>query len=94
MNVTGQKSLSDNPCIGICENDKEICGGCGRSTIERRDWASYSEEQRIEINKRIVLWGDRRVRTQLEKEIRAKIDRMSPRDRNYMLFGVWKNDET
>ena len=42
MDITGDpQSLADNPCIGVCSTAQgmdKVCRGCGRTTLEIRDW--------------------------------------------------------
>jgi uncharacterized protein len=57
MNIQGKKDLSDSPCVGICSATAlgdEICIGCGRSFDEVRLWNTLSDEEKIEINKRLI----------------------------------------
>jgi hypothetical protein len=57
MDVAGNKSLTDSPCVGICSATAlgdAICLGCGRSFQEVIDWNSYTDEQKIAINQRLL----------------------------------------
>ena len=56
MNVSGKKSLTDSPCVGICSATAlgdEICIGCGRTFEEVRLWNTFTDEQKITINQPI-----------------------------------------
>lgn len=56
MKVSGEKDLTDSPCIGICSSTNlgdEICIGCGRTAQEVIDWNSYSDDEKIAINLRL-----------------------------------------
>jgi predicted Fe-S protein YdhL (DUF1289 family) len=51
------------PCIAICKIDNEtaVCRGCGRTTEEIRMWTKYTDEERMEVVKRLG-YGKRRGR--------------------------------
>lgn len=51
------------PCKGICvvNSATQLCQGCGRTTLEIRCWKEYSDEQRIEVMRRLG-YGVRRKR--------------------------------
>lgn len=56
MKISGQRDLTDSPCIGICSATAlgdEICRGCGRTFQEVIDWNTYSDDQKIAINQRL-----------------------------------------
>jgi len=56
MKISGERDLTDSPCIGICSSTNvgdEICVGCGRTAQEVIEWNTYTDAQRIEINKRL-----------------------------------------
>ena len=56
MNVSGKKSLTDSPCVGICSATAlgdEICIGCGRTFDEVRLWNTFSDEEKTVINRRL-----------------------------------------
>ena len=42
-------------CVGICQLNSEtrICEGCGRKQMEIFMWSKYSDEERMEIMKRL-----------------------------------------
>ena len=44
-----------SPCTNACKLDDEqnICIGCGRTTKEIIHWIVYSDEQRLEIMKKL-----------------------------------------
>jgi len=57
MDINGKRDLTDTPCIGVCSATAlgdEICIGCGRTFNEVIEWNTYSDEQKILINKRIL----------------------------------------
>lgn len=43
------------PCISVCRIDKDTrkCEGCGRTIEEISNWASYSEDERLDIMKKL-----------------------------------------
>jgi predicted Fe-S protein YdhL (DUF1289 family) len=56
MKISGERDLTDSPCVGICSSTNvgdEICVGCGRTAQEVIEWNTYTDEQRIQINKRL-----------------------------------------
>lgn len=56
MKISGERDLTDSPCIGICSTTNlgdDICLGCGRTAQEVIDWNTYSDAQKIAINKRL-----------------------------------------
>jgi predicted Fe-S protein YdhL (DUF1289 family) len=56
MKVNGERDMTDSPCVGICSTTNvgdEICMGCGRTAQEVIDWNTYSDQQKILINKRL-----------------------------------------
>ena len=43
------------PCVGVCTLDpRGLCIGCGRSTEEITQWASYTEQERRDIMQRLA----------------------------------------
>lgn len=57
MDIAGNKNLTDSPCVGICSATAlgdAICLGCGRSFQEVIEWNSYTDEQKIAINQRLL----------------------------------------
>lgn len=57
MNIKGDKELVDSPCVGICSATAlgdEVCIGCGRTFDEVCQWNTYSDEEKIAINKRLL----------------------------------------
>ena len=57
MDVSGKKDLTDSPCVGICSATAlgdEVCIGCLRTFDEVRLWITYSDEEKIAVNKRIL----------------------------------------
>ena len=56
MNINGEKDLTDSPCVGICSATAlgdAICFGCQRTFDEVRLWNTFSDEQKVAINKRL-----------------------------------------
>ena len=56
MDIFGKKSEVDSPCVGICSATAlgdEICIGCRRTFDEVRLWNTFSDEQKIAINRRL-----------------------------------------
>lgn len=56
MKVSGERSESDTPCVGVCSTTNlgdDVCRGCGRTAREVVEWNSYTVEQKIEINKKL-----------------------------------------
>ena len=51
------------PCTGVCivNSDTQSCQGCGRTILEIRCWKEYSDEQRMEVMRRLG-YGVRRKR--------------------------------
>jgi predicted Fe-S protein YdhL (DUF1289 family) len=56
MKVSGEKDLTDSPCVGICSSTNmgdEICIGCKRTAQEVIEWNTYPDSKKIEINLRL-----------------------------------------
>lgn len=56
MNIKGERTKSDTPCIGICSTTNlgdNVCVGCGRTAEEVINWNSYSDYRKATINERI-----------------------------------------
>jgi predicted Fe-S protein YdhL (DUF1289 family) len=56
MKVNGEKDFTDSPCVGICSSTSfgdAVCIGCGRTAQEVIEWNTYSDAQKIAINKRL-----------------------------------------
>ena len=56
MNIIGQRTLTDSPCVGICSATAlgdEICIGCGRTFDEVHLWNTLTDEEKIAINLRL-----------------------------------------
>lgn len=64
------------PCIGICKvnNVSRTCEGCGRTPEEISDWNKYSDEQRMEVMRRLG-YGVRRARHNTYEERMRRYDR-------------------
>ena len=54
MSTTDELMNIDNPCMGICEYNKEnYCIGCKRYINEIFDWYDYTDEQVATINEEL-----------------------------------------
>ena len=56
MNISGEKDLTDSPCVGICSATAlgdDVCIGCGRTFDEVRLWNTFSDEDKVAINRRL-----------------------------------------
>ena len=56
MDIHGNKSLVDSPCVGICSATAlgdDICMGCGRTFEEVVHWNRLSDEEKMAINTRL-----------------------------------------
>lgn len=56
MKVSGERDLTDSPCIGICSTSAlgdEVCVGCHRTFDEVRLWNTMTDDEKIKINKRL-----------------------------------------
>jgi predicted Fe-S protein YdhL (DUF1289 family) len=49
------------PCVSICKILEGKCIGCGRTLEEIAKWRSYSDEERLDIMKRLG-YGIRRTK--------------------------------
>lgn len=56
MNIFGQKDPTDSPCIGICSTSlgDEMCIGCGRTFYEVCLWNTLTDDQKRQINYRLL----------------------------------------
>ena len=57
MNVSGEKNVTDSPCIGVCSATAlgdAVCRGCGRTFEEVHAWNTLSDEEKIAINARLL----------------------------------------
>jgi predicted Fe-S protein YdhL (DUF1289 family) len=57
MKVSGERDLTDSPCIGICSSTNlgdAVCRGCGRTDKEVMEWNTYPDSKKIEINLRLL----------------------------------------
>jgi uncharacterized protein len=45
------------PCTGQCSTalGDDVCRGCGRTLDEIKRWPQMTDEERIEVNRRILL---------------------------------------
>ena len=56
MNIAGDNSVTDSPCVGVCSATAlgdAVCRGCGRTFQEVIEWNTYGDQQKIEINRRL-----------------------------------------
>jgi len=61
MKVSGERDLTDSPCIGICSTTNvgdEICRGCNRTADEVIHWNEYPDAKKIAINQRLLMIKD------------------------------------
>ncbi|HWP18375.1 MAG TPA: DUF1289 domain-containing protein [Burkholderiaceae bacterium] len=66
--------LTDSPCISLCKIDKDgRCGGCGRSKKEIKGWKSMDEEQRHDVNMRLLATQGKRVRKRLLEGLERRL---------------------
>jgi len=49
------------PCVSLCKINEGKCQGCGRTLEEIAKWRSYSDEERLDIMKRLG-YGIRRTK--------------------------------
>ncbi len=56
ISLSGKRSDTASPCIGVCSTvlGDEICRGCGRSFDEVLNWHQFSDEQKRAINRRLA----------------------------------------
>lgn len=57
MKVSGERDITDSPCVGICSTTNvgdDICIGCGRTALEVIEWNSYPDQKKIAINQRLI----------------------------------------
>lgn len=47
---------TSSPCNGICimDEDTELCVGCLRTSDEIAKWEDYSDEQRVDVMRKIT----------------------------------------
>jgi len=52
MNISGVKSDTDSPCVGVCSLTRggEVCNGCGRNLEEVTYWLDMDESDKREVN--------------------------------------------
>jgi len=52
--MNNNEITADSPCIGVCRLDNRgVCEGCKRTVKQIRDWWDYTDEEKIEINKKL-----------------------------------------
>lgn len=72
--------LPDSPCVSLCKLDNDdICLGCGRTRAEIKSWKSLPDEQRHDINMRLLATGRKKVRKLLLKRLRQRIKQAGKR---------------
>jgi uncharacterized protein len=57
MDINKTHDLIGTPCIGVCSTTSfgdEICRGCHRTFDEVRLWNTFTDEQKIVVNKRLL----------------------------------------
>lgn len=66
--------LTDNPCVSLCKLDDDgVCLGCGRTKPEIKAWKALPDEQRHDINMRLLATGRKKVRKLLLKRLRQRV---------------------
>lgn len=71
--------LPDNPCVSLCELDDDgVCLGCGRTKQEIKSWKTLADEQRHDVNMRLLATGRKKVRKLLIKQLRRRIRSTKP----------------
>lgn len=66
--------LTANPCVSLCKLDGEgRCLGCGRSRGEIKGWKRMEDEQRHDINMRLLATQGKPVRKRLLKALRKSL---------------------
>jgi hypothetical protein len=54
------------PCVSLCKINEGKCAGCGRTLEEIAKWRSYSDEERLDVMKKLG-YGIRRNRERNDK---------------------------
>lgn len=66
--------LTANPCVSLCKLDGEDrCQGCGRTRAEIKGWKRLDDEQRHDINMRLLATQRKPVRKRLLKALRKSL---------------------
>lgn len=66
--------LPDNPCVSLCKLDDDgVCLGCGRTKQEIKSWKALPDEQRHDVNMRLLATGRKKVRQLLLKRLKQRI---------------------
>lgn len=66
--------LTDNPCVSLCKLDDDgVCLGCGRTKPEIKAWKTLPDEQRHDVNMRLLATGRKKVRKLLLKRLRQRV---------------------
>ena len=66
--------LTDNPCVSLCKLDDDgVCLGCGRTKPEMKAWKTLPDEQRHDVNMRLLATGRKKVRKLLLKRLRQRV---------------------
>lgn len=68
--------LVTSPCVGVCKiDDEDRCRGCGRSKREIKDWKRLDDEQRHDVNMRLLVTEGKKVRKKLLREVERQLER-------------------
>lgn len=68
--------LTANPCVSLCKLDAaDRCLGCGRTRAEIKGWKRLDDEQRHDINMRLLATQRKPVRKRLLKALRKSLER-------------------
>ncbi|MCR5867876.1 DUF1289 domain-containing protein [Aquincola sp. J276] len=71
--------LTANPCVSLCKLDDDgQCRGCGRSRAEIKGWKRLHDEQRHDINMRLLANQRKPVRKRLLKALRKTVAERPP----------------
>lgn len=57
MKISGERDLTDSPCVGICSATAlgdAVCLGCGRTFEQVINWNTYTDEEKIAINRALL----------------------------------------
>lgn len=56
ISLSGKRSDTASPCVGICSTvlGDAICRGCGRSFEEVLNWHQFNDDQKRAINRRLA----------------------------------------
>lgn len=72
--------LTANPCLSVCKLDaNHRCTGCGRTRREIKGWKRMDDEQRHDINMRLLATQGKRVRKRLLKGLGKQVPELVDR---------------